>query len=58
MANLQQKIAEKFLSTLAEQGDLDVEKIAALRQLLERGKKPKAEEFVSVFKRPVGGEVK
>lgn len=58
MASLQQKIAEKFLSALAQQEDLDAEKIAALRQLLARGKKPKADEFVTVFKKPVGGEVK
>ena len=58
MANLQQQIAEKFLAALAESGDIDAEKIDQLRQLLTRGKKPKADEFIRVFTAPAGGEVK
>lgn len=58
MPNLQQQIAEKFLAALAESKDVDPEKINQLRQLLTRGKKPKADEFIRVFTAPAGGEVK
>lgn len=58
MANLQQQIAEKFLAALAENKDVGAEEIAQLRQLLTRGKKPKADEFIRVFTAPAGGEVK
>lgn len=58
MANLQQQIAEKFLSAMSESKDVDEEKQAQLRQLLTRGKKPKADEFIRVFSAPIGGEVK
>lgn len=58
MANLQQQIAEKFLAALAESGDVGAEKIDQLRQLLARGKKPKADEFIRVFTAPAGGEIK
>ncbi len=58
MASLQQQIAEKFLAALTESEGVDAEKINQLRQLLTRGKKPKADEFVRVFTAPAGGEVK
>ena len=58
MANLQQQIADKFLAALAKSKDVDAEKIAQLRQLLTRGKKPKADDLIRVFTAPVGGEVK
>lgn len=58
MPNLQQQIAEKFLAALTEGKNLDTDKIEQLRQLLMRGKKPKADEFIRIFTMPVGGEVK
>jgi hypothetical protein len=58
MATLQQQIAEKFLAKLAERGDLDAEKIEALRALLASGKKPKADELVNIFSQPAGGDLK
>lgn len=58
MSNLQQQIAEKFLASLAESKNLDTDKIDQLRQLLTRGKKPKADEFIRIFAVPAGGEVK
>jgi hypothetical protein len=58
MASLQQSIAEKFLVALAQNKDIDADKIEKMRQLLARGTKPKADEFVRVFTTPVGGEVK
>lgn len=58
MPNLQQQIAEKFLTALKEGKSLDADKVEQVRQLLARGKKPKAEEFVRIFTMPAGGEVK
>jgi hypothetical protein len=58
MATLQQKIAEKFLATLAEGKNIDAEKIEQLRKLLADGKKPKADDFVKSFVNPTGGDVK
>ena len=56
--NLQQQIAEKFLAALTEGKDLDTDQIEQLRQLLMRGKKPKADEFIRVFTMRAGGGVK
>jgi hypothetical protein len=58
MATLQQKIAEKFLVTLANSKDVDAAKIDQLRSLLADGKKPKAEDFVRIFSLPAGGDLK
>lgn len=58
MATLQQQIADKFLAALARRNEIDAEKVVELRQLLSRGKKPKAEEFMRVFTAPPGGEIK
>jgi hypothetical protein len=58
MATLQQTIAEKFLTTLAEGKDLDAEKIKQLRELLAHGKKPKADDFVKIFAGSIGGDIK
>ena len=58
MASLQQQIADKFLAALADSGNVDAEKIDQLRQLLTRGKKPKADEFFRIFTAPAGGEIK
>jgi hypothetical protein len=57
MATLQQKIAEKFLATLAGGKDVDAEKIEQLRKLLAAGKKAKADDFVKIFVNPTGGDV-
>jgi hypothetical protein len=40
MATLQQTIAEKFLSSLAESKKLDPEKIEQIRKLLAEGNEP------------------
>jgi hypothetical protein len=58
MATLQQTIAEKFLSKLAESEDIDAEKIEQLRILLVDSKKPKPDDFVGIFSRPAGGDLK
>jgi preprotein translocase subunit Sss1 len=58
MASLQQQIADKFLAALARRKDVDAQTVVELRQLLSRGKKPKADEFIRVFTAPPGGEVK
>ena len=58
MATLQQIIAEKFLSALAEGKDVDVEKMRQLLELLAHGKKPKADNFVMIFAGSTGGDVK
>lgn len=58
MASLQQQIAEKFLAALVEREEIDPAQIAELRQLLGRGKKPKADDFTQVFTTPRGGVVK
>lgn len=58
MATLQQQIAEKFLASLSEREDVDAAQVGELRSLLERGKRPKAEDFMQVFTMPRGGEVK
>jgi hypothetical protein len=58
MASLQQQIADKFLAALAQRDEIDADKVAELRQLLSRGKKPKADGFIRVFTAPPGGEIK
>jgi hypothetical protein len=58
MATLQQQIAEKFLAKLSESKELDAERIDELRSLLADSKKLKADEFVKIFSRPVGGDIK
>ena len=58
MATLQQDIAEKFLAALAQNKEFDADKIAQMRLLLARGKKPRPDEFARVFTTPIGGEVK
>ena len=58
MSTLQQQIAEKFLTKLAESKDLHRETIDQLRTLLAAGKKPKADEIVKVFQHPGGGDIK
>lgn len=58
MATLQQKIAEKFLTKLAQSEDVDDESVAKLRTLLTDGKKPKADDFIKIFSLPPGGDLK
>jgi hypothetical protein len=58
MPTLQQQIAEKFLTKLAESKDMDAEKIDQLRTLLANSKKPKADDFVKIFSLPAGGDLK
>ena len=58
MPTLHQSIAAKFLAALADSKEVDPDKIEQLRELLARGKKPKADDFIRVFTAPRGGEVK
>lgn len=58
METLQQKIANKFLTTLIEGKALDGAKVEMLRQLLCQSKKPKSDDFVKIFSDPAGGDVK
>jgi hypothetical protein len=58
MPTLQQQVAEKFLTKLAEAGTLEPERIEQFRGLLASGKKVKAEELVKLFSSPAGGDIK
>ena len=58
METLQQKIANKFLTTLSEGKALDEAKVEQLRQLLAQSKKPKSDDFIKIFAAPAGGDVK
>lgn len=58
MATLQQKIAETFLTKLAEAKEFDTEKLTQLRTLLSAGKKAKVDDYVKLFSLPPGGDVK
>jgi hypothetical protein len=57
MATLQRLIAEKFLAKLAENKDVDADKVERLRDLLADGKKLKADDLVSAFSLPGGGDL-
>lgn len=57
MAALQKAVAENFLVALKEQGDLEAAKIEKIMNVLENGKRPKADDFVAIFKAPDGEEV-
>lgn len=57
MATLQQQIAEKFLAQLAESKQVSAEKIEKLRSALGAEKKPKADDFVSIFTEPDHGDI-
>lgn len=57
MATLQQQIASKFLAKLARSKQVDAAKIQLLGKLLTEGKRPKADDFVSIFSLPAGGDV-
>jgi hypothetical protein len=58
MPTLQQQIAEKFLSTLAESDEVDAAKIEKLRVLLSENKRVKAEDFMKIFTTPAGEDLK
>lgn len=58
MAKLQNEIADSFLAKLEESPDVTREMVAALRELLSAGKKPKADDLVNVFSKSPGGNVK
>jgi hypothetical protein len=57
MPTIQQQIADKFLSKLAESDEVDAAKIEQLRVLLSENKKAKAEDFVKIFTMPAGGDL-
>ena len=57
MATVHKKIMQTFLSSLADSAALDAEKLRLLRELLEKGEKPKPDEFVRIFSRPAGNDI-
>jgi hypothetical protein len=58
MATLQQQIAEKFLTKLAESNRVDAEIIDQLRRLLSDNKKLKADDLVKIFSHSAGEDLK
>jgi len=58
MATLQQEIAEKFLAKLSESKQVDAEIIDQLRTLFAEHKRLKADDLVSIFSVPAGGDLK
>ena len=58
LPTLQQQIAEKFLTKLAESKAMDVDRIDQLRSLLADNKKLKADDLVKIFAQPAGGDLK
>lgn len=58
MPTLQQQVAEKFFTKLAEAGTLEPERIEQFRGLLASSKKVKAEDLVKLFSSPAGGDIK
>lgn len=57
MTDLQEKITEKFLASLALSEDVTPEMIAALRERMATDKKLKTDDFIAVFNTPPGGSV-
>ena len=49
MATLQEMIVEKFIAELSDNKSLSVEKISALRDLLQRDAKVRADDLVKIF---------
>jgi hypothetical protein len=58
MATLQQQIAEKFLTKLAESNRVDAKIIDQLRGLLADNKKLKADDLVKIFSLSAGEDLK
>ena len=57
MPTVQQQIADKFLSTLAESEDVDAAKIDKLRMLFSENKRVKADDFIKIFTLPPGEDL-
>lgn len=57
MATLQQTIAEKFLSSLASSDAVNAKQIEQLRELINDGKKVKADDIVKIFTAGEAGDV-
>jgi hypothetical protein len=57
MATLQQTIAEKFLSSLASSDAVNGKQIEQLRELINDGKKVKADDIVRIFTAGEAGDV-
>jgi len=58
MVTLEQQIAEKFITKLAELKEVDTDKIEQLRTVLVDNKKVKADDFIKIFSLPPGGDLK
>jgi hypothetical protein len=58
MPTLQQQIAEKFVSKLAESDDVDVATIEKIKMLFSENKRIKPEDFIKIFTLPLGEDVK
>ena len=58
MGTLQQQIAAKFLTRLAESKCVDADRIEQLRRLLANNKKLKADDLVRLFSSSAAGDVK
>jgi hypothetical protein len=58
LPTIEQTIADKFLTKLADGEEVDASKIEQLRTLLADNKKPQPDDFVKMFSIPVGGNLK
>jgi hypothetical protein len=58
LPTIQQTIADKFLTKLADGKEVDAIKIQQIRTLLVNNKKPKPDDFVKIFTIPAGGDLK
>ena len=58
MSKLQDRVAEKFLKSLADVNEFDAVAVEELRKLLASATKPKPDDFVRIFTAPKDGGVK
>lgn len=58
MPTIQQTIADKFLTKLADGKEVDAIKIEQLRTLFVNNKKPKPDDFIKIFTIPAGADLK
>jgi hypothetical protein len=58
LPTIQQTIADKFLTKLADGKEVDAIKIQQIRTLLVNNKKPKPDDFVKIFTIPAGDDLK
>lgn len=58
MSTIQQQIAGKFVSKLAESDDIDVTTIEKLRILFSGNKRIKPEDLIKIFTLPPGEDLK